>query len=57
MTAVPFPESEVVITRPWLDISLRNLVHLEIMTFWGHAHYQTGTGSWFETLTADMLKY
>ena len=28
-----FPKQEVVITQPWIEISLRNLVHLEILTF------------------------
>jgi len=28
-----FPKSEVVLAQPWIEISLRNLVHLEILTF------------------------
>jgi len=28
-----FPKPEVVITPPWTEISLRNLVHLEILAF------------------------
>jgi len=37
--SVRFPKPEVVITQPWLEISLWNLVSLEILTFGGHAHY------------------
>jgi len=33
-----FTETEVVITQSWIEISVRNLVHLEILTFWGHVH-------------------
>jgi len=29
---------------------------LRDLTFWRHAHYQTGTGSWFATSTAAILK-
>jgi len=29
MAGVRFPKPEVVITQPWIEISLRNLVHLE----------------------------
>jgi len=54
--AICFPILEVVINRPWIDISLRNLVQLKILTFWGHVHYQTGTGSWFAMSTAIILK-
>jgi len=54
MAAVLFPKPEVVMTQPWIETSLRNLVHLE--TFWRHGHYQTGTGSWFATSTAAILK-
>jgi len=46
----------VVLTQPWNDISLQGLVQLQIVTFWGHAHYQAGTGSWFATSTAAILK-
>jgi len=49
MATVRFAKPEVVITQPWLEISLRNLVH------WGHAHYQTGTGSWFAASTAAIF--
>jgi len=33
MAAVRFTKPEVVITQPWAEISLQNLVHLEILTF------------------------
>jgi len=45
MAAVRFTTTEVVITLPRTAISLRNLVHLETLTFWGHAPCQTGTRS------------
>jgi len=56
MAAVRFPKPEVVITQPWIEISLPNMVHVEIPTFWGHVHYQSGTGSWFAPSTAAILK-
>jgi len=56
MAAVRFSKPEVVLTQPWIEICLRNLVHLEILTFWGHMHYETGTGSWFATSTVVILK-
>ena len=37
-------------------IFLRNLVHLEVMSFWGQQHYQTAAGSWFATSKAAILK-
>jgi len=56
MAAVRFPKLEVVIIQPSIEISLRNLVHLHILTFSEHVHYQTGTGSWFATSAATILK-
>jgi len=56
MAAVRFRKPEIVITQPWNDIYLRNLVHLDILAFWGHVHNQTGTGSRFATSTAAILK-
>jgi len=56
MAAVRFPKQEVVITQPWIETSLRNLVHLEIQTLLEHAHYQTGTGSSFATSTAAIVR-
>jgi len=53
--AVLYSKPQVIITQPWNDISLQNFVPLRIVTFWGHAHYQTGTGSWFVTSTAAIL--
>jgi len=42
---IPFPKQEVVITQSWLEISLRNLVHLEIPTFWEHCTAKRRAGA------------
>jgi len=46
-----FPNPEVVITEPWTEISLRYLVHSEMLNVWGHWHYQTGN-----KISAAVLK-
>jgi len=51
-----FSKPEVIWTQSWIEISLWNLVYLEILIFWGHAHCQTGTGSWFAPSMVATLK-